>query len=678
MKNSGPIKILLSTVIVLLFNSYLFSQVNGWSVKYIEYDAGSGNIGSFRQLETGGWVEKNQNLQFNFKETQRDEWSVYLFDVARNFSVQLDLHQKSISVNWDKPNKSKIYTITKFSEENNLDYFFMIFASDPQPFRIPLANGKEVSKTGYTSSDSSEIIMKLSKEYMSNHSASMNAFTNDNGGTGKVKGVIINGDLTEYGYTDELNAYIENYDNKITTTIYPGLGNHDISNNFRNGSEGCSDNHCFNRMIVYYYNKIAKLKNVTFDAIDGGVTYGSGEAKRSYDGSFAYSWDEGNVHFVQLNNYPNYKQSSSFFYPGGWEMLDAGTRYNVEWKSAIDWLKRDCAIARNRGQAIILNFHDWDDSFTDKNEFNQILSEYKVSAVFTGHIHKSCGKIASQNIGNGNYMPVFRSGAAFFNDYLVGKFYTDSMEVYKVSSVNGSHSEELVGKYPLYHPKPSTPLALPNKAGQLSFYNATGLICSWTVEYDATGLPHAKIESGDKAAGAGWQQPIPVNATNIRVIMNYYGAFKWETALLETYPAPITRCFKFTYSGINLVVVNDCAEKDESNTTYTVTIKTADETGAGTDSNIDLVIGGSWGQTASTRLNTLISGNAFETGDSDVFTFVAKNVGEINSVKITSDGLYAGSSWKMQSITIKNEKTGKTYTKTYNNWIEGNFYYINF
>lgn len=664
---------------MLSLSSPLLSQVNGRNVKYIEYDAGSGNIGYFKQDEAGKWIEKNQNGENTFKESHRDEWSVYLLDVSRDMTVQLDLYQKAISLYWDKPNKYKIYTITKFSEENNLDYFIMLFASDPQPFRIPISNNEEVSSAkSPLSSDSVEIIKKLSKEYMSNHSASMNAYTADNGGINKVKGVIINGDLTEYGNSDELKAYKENYDDKITATIYPGLGNHDISNNFRDDNgNGCAYNHCFNRMIVYYYNKIAKLKNVTFDAFDGGVTYGNGEAKHAYSGSFAYSWDEGNVHFVQLNNYPNYTATSSFFYPGGFEMLDAGTRYDVEWKSALSWLKRDCAIARNKGQAIILNFHDWNGHFTDKTDFDQILIDYKVSAVFTGHIHNQCEKIESKRIAAGTYTNIFRSGAAFYNDYLAAKLYTDSMEVYKVSSENGSHYETSLGKFPLYHPKPSVAVVVPNKVGQLSFYNATGLICYWTLEYDRPSQPHVKNESGNKAAGAGWQQSIPDDAKNIKVKMQYLG-LGWETVLDETYAAPISRCFRFTYSGIHLVVDNDCAEKDESNTTYTVNIKTADETGAGTDSNIDLVIYGSWGQTSSIRINPLISGNAFETGDSDDFNFAAKNVGEIKSIKITSDGSYAGSSWKLKSITIKNEKTGKTYTKTYNNWIEGNSYTIYF
>ena len=55
-------------------------------------------LGEFVQKEGGNWIElgKNGETRFHFKETNRDEWSIYLNDASRNIKVQLDLWQEKV------------------------------------------------------------------------------------------------------------------------------------------------------------------------------------------------------------------------------------------------------------------------------------------------------------------------------------------------------------------------------------------------------------------------------------------------------------------------------------------------------------------------------------------------------------------------------------------------------
>jgi len=54
--------------------------------------------GSYRQGDGRNWGEYDLKGQktFSFVEEARDEWSVYLFDPARNVRVQIDLYRKKI------------------------------------------------------------------------------------------------------------------------------------------------------------------------------------------------------------------------------------------------------------------------------------------------------------------------------------------------------------------------------------------------------------------------------------------------------------------------------------------------------------------------------------------------------------------------------------------------------
>lgn len=70
--------------------------------------------GGFVSTGTGQWAEKDAqgNTAFMFRETGRDDWSVYLHDDSRNVQLQLDLHRKMILYGTDGGPKRDLYPIT--------------------------------------------------------------------------------------------------------------------------------------------------------------------------------------------------------------------------------------------------------------------------------------------------------------------------------------------------------------------------------------------------------------------------------------------------------------------------------------------------------------------------------------------------------------------------------------
>jgi hypothetical protein len=82
-------------------------EVNGRNVKAVNHAQGS-----FMAQGGGNWKEANDKGEttFNFKETGRDDWSVYLLDSSRNVTLQLDLHRKMVIYS-DNTQKFDLYPI---------------------------------------------------------------------------------------------------------------------------------------------------------------------------------------------------------------------------------------------------------------------------------------------------------------------------------------------------------------------------------------------------------------------------------------------------------------------------------------------------------------------------------------------------------------------------------------
>jgi TIR domain len=73
---------------------------NGLKVRSVTFDDGNGKaLGFLKQSAAGRWVETDasgSDVRFQFAETGRDEWSVYLNDSSRNMRLQLDLNTRKV------------------------------------------------------------------------------------------------------------------------------------------------------------------------------------------------------------------------------------------------------------------------------------------------------------------------------------------------------------------------------------------------------------------------------------------------------------------------------------------------------------------------------------------------------------------------------------------------------
>jgi cytolysin (calcineurin-like family phosphatase) len=224
-----------------------------------------------------------------------------------------------------------------------------------------------------------------------------------------------------------------------------------------------------------------------------------------------------------MHNYPLYERK--------FEGYDAGAakRKIVQIKHSLDWLEKDLAQARNEGKAIILNYHDSDHHWPDnhapatyeqlKSRFSDILKKYNVSAVFVGHYHQTIGKATPTENGLASVyenVPVFYSGAASQNKYLLARFENGQMTVEQVSSANGGVSRTLDGTYPLKTGSPSTPIAPAPAPGSITFFNQGGYVARYNLNYTSGGR-NASISTGNMALGNKKRYDLPADATNIKV-----------------------------------------------------------------------------------------------------------------------------------------------------------------
>jgi cytolysin (calcineurin-like family phosphatase) len=394
--------------------------------------------------------------------------------------------------------------------------FYMIFAADTQyPWTDVWkrdANGNKVMKKNSngkeegirvpeTRAESEIYSEKLNRDYIKGMQSNARQIGNAN-----LRGVIINGDLTNFGQPGELDKYKEMWE-QTGLKIYPGLGNHDYANNVND----CFENRCATGMVKYLNNFMTKLNPASYDFQVSGQYHKFPENRVDYKGSMAYSWDISDVHFVQLHNYPAYTRS--------WNAWDAGAarRDFIEITSSLNWLRADLTKARNEGKKIILNMHDVSDHFPDEHQaeysqFVRMVGEFKVSAIFAGHIHEYHGQRFAINGA-----PVFYSGSTSHSAYLLAHFQGDKLIVEKVSSVGGvvirtpankndkTYLEMREGNpvplvigtpnlnpgeniYSLNSDRPAAPMAVANatRPRSITFNNQAGYVAKMTVVYFVT------------------------------------------------------------------------------------------------------------------------------------------------------------------------------------------------
>ncbi|MBE8167695.1 MAG: hypothetical protein HAW66_04970 [Shewanella sp.] len=252
---------------------------------------------------------------------------------------------------------------------------------------------------------------------------------------GKLVGSIINGDLTAFGHDWQFDKYNQYYEQELNINNYPGLGNHDYSNNV----EDCALNNCATRMASYLINKVKSFSYSSFDLVESDVYYDFPSLRKKYQGSLSYSWDIGNIHFVQMNYKPFYEINWN-----SWNFPQARRDYYVI-KPSLEWLEKDLQQAKQDGKKIILNLHYFSYFFLENTSIINILKKNKIPAIFSGHSHVVNGISSRESniYGRGKNLTLFKSAAAKYHKYLLVHYQGEVMTVQGVKNDDD-------GQYTLY------------------------------------------------------------------------------------------------------------------------------------------------------------------------------------------------------------------------------------
>ena len=238
------------------------------------------------------------------------------------------------------------------------------------------------------------------------------------------EGVVVNGDLTAFWHSWQVEKYMSFYHrndkdplnpHNLKLPFYPALGNHDYANNkndcwWERNTEYLSDkgNGCA-RNASHYIKRVVSCgmaPNFPGQSITG-----------FHESSLAYSWDIGNYHFVQLQNYPGYTYSE------------------VGISDSYEWLKADLELAHNAGQRIILNMHDSNADLYSL-PFLAAISNRNVVAIFSGHLHGQNGYVGSLVNADQN-IPIFKSGASEYSTLLLAEFAENYITVAVIETFDG-------------------------------------------------------------------------------------------------------------------------------------------------------------------------------------------------------------------------------------------------
>ncbi|MGP3591583.1 metallophosphoesterase family protein [Vagococcus sp. WN89Y] len=290
-----------------------------------------------------------------------------------------------------------------------------------------------------------------------------------------AKFMIINGDVTEFGRDAQRSSYDGTLNNGLDINYYWSLGNHDYANNVGDCTDwpDLSYNACARHsvqamagaIVNYYVNFLPE------------VTYNWNTTSSS--GSLAYAWSYGNIRFIQLQNYPTYD---------AW--LDHWALSVIDINPSLAFLQQELNRAQANGQVAVVNMHDAFDHFkssstpAQRNEFNYLMNNYPVLAVFAGHTHQA--GVANRNGGDSFFgrVPVYNSGALFKGDFLDVDFSGKCMSTTQYNA----------------------------KTGYVNYVSYYGQLCMTDVEQNNTGSSPgvgvepfeviAQIEAAGKAAEA--------------------------------------------------------------------------------------------------------------------------------------------------------------------------------
>lgn len=446
------------------------------------------------------------------------------------------------------------------NDNNTSNGFAMTFSSDPQYVWYD-----EVNPPNLVSDDE---IKGNSARQIRQQYADMNKLSDDRWKQGQsaVLGAIMTGDLTAAGHPDQIE-FMSDALQSLKMNFYPSLGSRDYADNVDSFAD---NNYGANHMVKWMYQWLGLnqdiLKLNSFDMFHRSYylfpdfrtdLYGSASYSFTIDGAAGAT--TGAVHFVQLQNYPTYVNHWN-----GWDDSKHAYRDFVFIKSSMSWLENDLALARNRGDSIVVCLHDFVEHFTGaaKATFNSMMQTYNVSAIFGGHVHDKIGM--DPNVTVTSPVPFFFSGSSTYQQYLVADFNLKT----NVLAVQGRRDSYLIGDYkdmadqvwkiPLNNYLPSTPLPVPPVRGHVTFYCDGGFVAVGELSYTLANSGEIESKTTHNLALGNMQVfDIPGDATNIS-IKGSYVLFGYHKIFHETVDSPPNNCYRMFGTAIKRHWDNSC------------------------------------------------------------------------------------------------------------------------
>ncbi|XP_067084534.1 lipoxygenase homology domain-containing protein 1 [Osmerus mordax] len=104
--------------------------------------------------------------------------------------------------------------------------------------------------------------------------------------------------------------------------------------------------------------------------------------------------------------------------------------------------------------------------------------------------------------------------------------------------------------------------------------------------------------------------------------------------------------------------------------TYTVSVRTGDMYGGGTDANVFLTIYGDLGDTGERKLRkSETNGNKFERGAVDKFSIEAVDLGQVFKIRIRHDNSQMGADWYLDQVEVVDVDTEEVYMFLCERWL---------
>ncbi|WP_342310488.1 metallophosphoesterase [Burkholderia pyrrocinia] len=396
------------------------------------------------------------------------------------------------------------------------------FTSDPQ---FPWTD-----KTDEGVSETEEAKKARSRELITQQYDSINSLKRELGD--RLAAVLVNGDLTAFGHWSELQTYYNELLPRLKPRVFIGLGNHDYGNNV----DDCFENRCATDSVRKFVDW-ARQTGVTNMDIYEHSDYTFPSLATLTTGSLAYSVDIGDVHVIQLNNYAGYSRT--------WEgFVSAEARkFRFEISPSTRWLERDLALARQKGQIIIVNMHQ-----PEIDGLSNLLSRYGVTAVFTGHFHGSSG-----NSWLFAGVPAFTIGSASQSTWLLAELdrVEKKLRVYGVER-NDPTKKRLIRVLDVIQDVGSAPVPAPDY--HITFFNSGGYVARYSVSWNVDGKP-STVSTGALLLGNKRTFLIPGNATEIQAFGENWTGLVWEPLRtifdVRVLPTGKNQCFKTWGTTLN-------------------------------------------------------------------------------------------------------------------------------